>query len=129
MLNRSWVAVFGCTVLFACGEGGGSSQGSSLGSERPPSTGEQAPPSNSQDPVPSGERPVTNDQQAPVNAQQPLPPASVSSAQGSGGKPGDGPPGKKCSVDDQCAGCKNACQLCECSGLTHAECVSTQICK
>jgi len=127
MFRRWFVAVFGCALLLACGDGGASARGS-VGSERPLANTEQAPPSNEQAPVPNDQRPVANDQQAPVNAQQPLPPASTSSGGASGDSKPDPNPGKKCSTDDQCAGCKDLCQTCLCGGVARATCVAISAC-
>ena len=132
MRIKPWfVAVFGCTLLLGCGGGGASSVGSSPGTERPVSTTVEAPPANAEDPTPSSQQPTASDRLAPVNPEQPLPPAAASNnGQAGGGSRNDPPPpGKKCSASDQCGGCKDACELCLCTGLTRDVCVLSQVCK
>ncbi len=127
MVQRLFVALFGCSLLVACGGDGGKPLPAPApgGTERP-LTDPQDPQSNDQRPLPDSQRPAGNDQD-PVSTELPgsNPGAGANTHGGAGNNEEPGPGGgKKCTRDgDQCAGCKGLCAACKCrAGAQAANC-------
>ena len=140
MVQRSLVAVLGWSLLVACGgDGGRTVPAPAPGGTERPATDPQDPRPDDQEPTRDSQDPARNDQD-PISSELPgtLPGAQANGNGGSGnpgpgggtgggntaggGNPGPGG-GKKCTLEgDQCAGCDNLCDACECTGSDNAAC-------